>query len=344
MKRTGPGNRQELEKVGHRVARGIKPNRVRIAPNIDMSETTAYVSHVPAAPGQLSARSWSRVLKETVGRAKGHRTTILAGSLAYNWFLALFPALIALLGVVSLLHVSKHTIDTLVHGATKALPSGAAGVITQALSQAQRHSGGALVTVVVSAAVAVWAASSGMATLEAGLDIAYEVPEERKFVPNRAVAVGLMLATAVVGGAAAALIVFAAPLGSLVKDWAPVHGTAFTIGWTAFRWVLAAILITVLFSLIYSVGPNRHQAKWQWVSVGGLVAAGVWVAASLGFSYYVSGFGSYSKEYGALAGVVILVLWLYITGVAILFGAELNASLEAQGLSHTRVSSPESAS
>ncbi len=288
------------------------------------------MSQAPATPAELSVKSWFRALKETKARAKGHRMTIVAGSLAYNWFLALFPALIALLGVVSLLHVSQHTINTLIHGATQALPSGAASVVTQAVTQAQKHSAGAFTAVVVASAVALWAASSGMATLESGLDIAYEVPADRKFVPNRLVAIALMLATAALGGAAAALIVFGAPLGSLVKNAVPIHGTVFTIGWTAFRWVLAAILISLLFSVIYRLGPNRDQPGWKWISVGGLVAAGLWVAASLGFSYYVSSSGSYSKEYGALAGVVILILWLYITGVAILFGAELNASLEEE--------------
>ena len=287
----------------------------------------------PETPLELGATGWKNTLKRAGKKFTRDRCSMTAGSLAYHWFLALFPALIALIGLTSLLHISPHTVSQLVHALDSSLPPSAAAIFNGAITSAtSRTSRGSLITLIIAVVIALWSASGGMAALETGLDIAYEVRVDRKFVGKRLYAFPLMLATAVIGGLASALVVFGEPIGHGLAGHVGLHGLAFTIIWTVVRWVLTVILVTILFSVYYFFGPNRETPRWQWVSPGGVVGTVIFLAASLGFSFYVAKFGSsgYSRTYGAFAGVVILIFWLYLTGIAILLGAEINAESERQ--------------
>jgi membrane protein len=165
--------------------------------------------------------------------------------------------------------------------------------------------------------------------MQVGLDVAYDVKDDRKFVKKRLVAFELLLAVLVLGGAATALIVFGEPLGRVFRDNLP-FGSAFVVLWTVTRWVLGLIALVGMFASIYYLAPNRDTPKWVWVSPGGILAAAIWLVASLGFSFYVSSFGNYAATYGPLAGVAVLLLWLYLTALAVILGGELNAELERQ--------------
>ncbi len=275
----------------------------------------------------MTVSRWKTVLRLTVTHMKTNRINIAAGAFAYRWFLAIFPIIIALLGLATLVTVPRHVVVSLIDGVSKSLPAGAAQVFTQAISHATERSGADVTTTVVACVVALWSATSGMVVVEEGLDMAYGLAMDRPFLVKRVTALPLLLGAMVLGGGASALIIFGPQLGTSIRSVAPIAGVAFSAVWTVLRWVIALILMNLLFSLLYFFAPNHHRRRWSWTSPGAVIATVVWSLVSLGFSFYTTSFGSYGTTYGAFAGVAILIFWLYLTGVAILVGGEVNATI-----------------
>lgn len=288
------------------------------------------------SPMDIGGAGWKTTVKQTAKKVVRDRVSMSAGSLAYHWFLSLFPAVIATLGVLGLMHASAHLVTSITHAVEKGLPPGVGTVFSGAVTAATSRESGSVVAVILGVMVAIWSASGGMSALQQALDVAYEVPVDRKFLARRVHAIPLMVATLVLGGISAALVILGAPIGAGITGHVPLHGVAFVVIWTVVRWAITLIAITGLFSIFYFMGPNRESPQWQWVSVGGAFATIVFLVASLGFSFYVTRFGSYSKTYGTFAGVAILIFWLYLTGLAVLVGGELNAELERQARAEAR--------
>ena len=284
----------------------------------------------PDSPLEMPAPDWKASVKRAIAEFKEDRGTLTAAGMAFYWFLSVFPLLVAGVGMLSLFNVSGETIEDIAKSITDALPGGAGAILVEAVRNANEQSNGAVLAVLIGLAAALWSASAGCVGMQMGLDVAYDVHDDRKFLKKRLVAFELMLAMLVLGGAATALIVFGAPLGDALRDNLP-FGSAFVVLWTALRWVGGLVALTGLFATIYYLAPNRDTPRWVWVSPGGILAAVIWLVASLGFSVYVANFGSYAETYGgSLAAVVVLLLWLYLTALAVVLGGELNAELERQ--------------
>ncbi|HSH60370.1 MAG TPA: YihY/virulence factor BrkB family protein [Acidimicrobiales bacterium] len=283
------------------------------------------------SPADLTGSDWKATLQRTVKEFKADRATLISAGMAFYWFLAIFPALVAAVGIFGLVNAGTEAKGTFQEAIRTTLPGGAADVLAEALGNAP--SGGAsLVTAVVGLALALFSASAGMVALQNGLDVAYDVPQERerKYLKKRLRGLLLIVVAGILGGVATVFTVFGRPLGETFSDSLPFGGGVFVAVWTVVRWLLAIGAIAVLFAAFYYLGPSRESPRWSWLSPGGVVGAVIWLLSSLGFSLYVSSVGSYTKNYGSFAGVVVLLLWLYLSAIAVMLGAELNAETERQ--------------
>lgn len=259
----------------------------------------------------------------------------MAAGVAFFGFLALFPALIALVTLVGLV-ADPGQITAQVQSFTAGLPQDSRQLISDQLTTITHSSGGALTAgLVISLLVALWGASSGTSNLMTAVNIAYEEKETRGFLKLRAVALLLTLGTVVFLVLTLALIAIvpvvlhAVPLGLLGMVLAQVV-----------RWTLLIALIIIGLAVLYRVAPDRNPAKFRWVTVGSVLAALLWLLGSVGFSLYVNFFGNYNKTYGALAGVIVLLLWLFLTCYIVLLGAEINAESELQTACDSTIGEP----
>jgi membrane protein len=276
-----------------------------------------------AAPQEIPAKGWKDIAKRTGKEVKADQVPLLAAGVAFYVLLALFPAIIAGVSIYGLV-ADPQTVRDQINQLAQTLSPETAKLIGTQVQQVTSSAGGALgLATVIGILTALWSASSGMKALITGVNLAYDEPEGRKFVKLRGLSILMTLAAMVLLGVALALIV---GFPAVPDSWPTV------LQWTAavVRFVLLAVLLMAGLAALYRYAPDRDKPKWSWASPGSVVATVLWVLASVGFSVYVNAFGNYNKTYGALAGIIILMFWLYLTAFVVLVGAELNAELELQ--------------
>ncbi len=302
--------------------------------------TQTVRERVPGAdadkPSEIPRRGWVQVVRRAFREASTDQVPLLAAGVAFYSFLALFPALIAAVMIYGLVR-DPADVRQQVASLTDTLPADAASLLTTQLEAITSTGGGSLgIGLLVSLVLALWSASGGIGNLMTAINLAYDEEETRGFVKRRALALGLTLAAIVFVVLAVGLVAVApAVLDQVVGD-GPLRW-----GLEAARWIGLLLAMALALGVLYKLAPDRDAPKLRWVSTGSVVATALWLVASLGFSLYVDNFGSYNKTYGALAGVVVLLLWLWLTMYVVLLGAEINAEAEQQTAADTTVGPPE---
>jgi membrane protein len=276
-------------------------------------------------PAQIPARGWWQVTKRAFAEGKTDNVSILAGGVAFFAFLALFPAMIAAITLYGLV-ADPATVAGQISSMAALLPETARPLITDQLNSVAAASGGALgIGLIVSLLAALWSASGGTMNLIKATNVAYDEDESRGFLKLRGIALLLTLGAVVFVLLAVALVAVVPAL----FDALGLGGVGLVIAQVV-RWLLLVVLVVAALAIVYRVAPDRDTPRFSWVSTGAIVATVLWVIGSILFSLYVSNFGSYNKTYGALAGVIVLMLWLYLTCYIVLLGAEVNAESEKQ--------------
>lgn len=276
-------------------------------------------------PWKIPPKGWRQVLLRVKDEIRADSVGLMAAGVAFYWLLAIFPAIVAAISIWGLV-ADPAEVQDLVQTASEAMPAEARAVLSDQLRSLVDAPTAALgVGTVLGILTSLWSATNGTRALMGALNVVYEEQETRGFLALNAVAFGLLLlgvltfAVATVG-----VIVVPAVVSAL-----GLQGAAAAAARVA-RWVLLSGGVLLYLAVLYRYGPSRRAPQWSWASVGAVVATALWLGGSALFSWYVGQFGSYNETYGSLAGVVILLLWFWLTVWVVLLGGELNAELERQ--------------
>ena len=283
-------------------------------------------SRKPEGPTDLDKRSWFYVLRKTMHEFGDDQCTDLAAALTYYSVLAIFPAALALVSILGVVGQSQKAVTTVVDTLKPLVSEQMLGTIEPALNQiAASNSAG--VALVIGLALALWSASGYVGAFGRAMNRIYEIREGRPFWKLRPLLLLLTLIAVVLTALALLMLIVSGPLAESIGDVIGLGDTAVTV-WQYAKWPVLLIVVVLIVALLYYATPNVKQPKFRWISVGALVAIIIWILASVGFAFYVANFSSYNKTYGSLAGVIVALLFLWITNLALLFGAELDSELE----------------
>jgi membrane protein len=279
----------------------------------------------PAGPAALPVRSWIRTLGRTVRETKRDNLPDLAAGLTYYALLSIFPMLLAVLSILGLF--GESATRPLIDNLRELAPGPARDTVITAVENLQRSQGAAGVLFVIGLAGALWSASRYIAAFMRASNVIYEVDEGRPIWKKLPIRLALTVVLAIALVAATLAVVVTGDLASQAGDLLGLDDTAVTV-WNWAKWPVAIVLVALLLALLYCAAPNVRHPGFRWLTPGAAFAIVVWVAGSLGFTIYLANFSSYNRTYGTLAGVIIFLVWLWLTNLGVLLGAQLNAELE----------------
>src|SRR5215203_104040 len=286
---------------------------------------TATNGRAPRSPTDLSKQTWMGTLRRTLREFKEDDLTLLAAALTYYGILSLFPALLVLLALLGL--AGQSTIDTLLQNLGSLTPTAARDVVTNAVHDLQASNKAAGFAFVAGLAGALWSASGYVGGYMKAANVIYEVEEGRKFWKLKPLQILVTLVIMILTTVIVLAVVVSGPVAERVGNIVGAGDTAVTV-FNIVKWPVIALVVSQIFAFLYWIGPNVKQPGYKWVSPGGIIAVVLWIVASAAFAFYVANFGSYSKTYGSMAAVIIFLIWLWITNLVMLLGAELNAEIE----------------
>ncbi|MCX4470671.1 YihY/virulence factor BrkB family protein [Micromonospora sp. NBC_01655] len=280
----------------------------------------------PERPTELSGAGWLATLKRTIREFQDDSLTDWAAALTYYGVLSIFPGVLVLISLLGLLGPSatEGVRDTV----NQAVPEGnIRQIISAAIDQAANAGGLASVAAVLGLLAAFWSASGYVAAFMRASNSIYDVPEGRPIWKTLPIRAGVTAVIGVLLLASAVIVVFTGRLAEEAGSAIGIGSTAVTV-WNVAKWPVLLVLVSLMIAILYWASPNARHGGFRWVSPGGLLAVLIWLLVSGLFALYVGNFGSYNKTYGALAGVVIFLVWLWLSNIAILLGAEFDAELE----------------
>ena len=292
-------------------------------------EKTAPDPDDPRKPDEISEitkRSWVYVLKKTAREFSADQATDLAAALTYYGVLAVFPALLAFVSLIGLFGDPGETTDSLLDLLGGLVPATTLDAIRGPLENLATSpaAGLAFVTGIVGA---LWSASGYVGAFSRAMNRIYAIQEGRPFWKLRPVTLAVTVVAILVAVVAALMITLSGPVAEQVGDLIGLGSTAVFV-WGIVKWPVLAFLAVLIVALLYYATPNVKQPKFRWMSFGALFALVVWVLASAGFAFYAANFSSYNETYGSIGGIIVFLLWIWISNLALLFGAELDAELE----------------
>jgi membrane protein len=295
------------------------------------AEPTATTSDAGASeasvdkPSELSGSSKTAVFRRAAAEFKSDNLTTLAAALTYYAVLSVVPGLIVLISILGL--VGRNVASRVESQVQSLAPGSSAAFVHSLITQAQHHKSGAGITLAVGLAIALWSTSSYVNAFRQASNIIYGIGEGRPIWKTISLRLGVTVVAVIVLVVGACIVVVSGPVANQVGN-AVGAGRAAVLVWDIAKWPVLLILVSFLLAILFWASPNAKQGGIRWISPGGIVATILWLVISALFALYVTNFSSYDKTYGSLAGVVIFLVWLWLTNVALLLGAEVNAEFE----------------